>query len=610
LLTTKNLIEYNFNKLINNLKSEFKETLKSYRCKIKLTFKNAISGTEKQHVANDYAKRLSAGIEKSKLVIFKAYNSFFRVLKFCLLLNISECLEIEGIDYFAVLLWNQLAHSLVRWIRLPVTLSNYSVFDVDKMKYIDSEYLTIYNQTIAIPGRQSNAYSTLLFQAELPPFGDAAFIITNRLINTQEKKATSKPKDDNSLRNKYLNVQFDMFGYLTGFENLESGASTKLSQVICYYKSMSGNNSAPQFQASGAYVFPPDGEAVCFSPREYKITHGDHYSEVHQVYNDWISQTIRLYEDSRSLEFEWLIGPINVRDNVGKEVFTSFLTELDPKNTFYTDSNGREIIKRVRGYRPSYLFNQTEPIAGNYYPVNSRIFIRDEYDFPGGSQLTICTDRSHGGSFSQDRGLELMLHRRLLYDDNEGVGEALNEPGFNKTGLVVVGTFNLFYDYISNSAKLHRSKALEINMQPLITFATMENNLDLYKIKRFSFRSSENNSLPDNVHLLTLMNDNEFDDALIVRLEHFYELHEDQFLSQAVTFDLKAFLSFYFEIIGIQELGLGANMDVNELKERLDFNKSFRKRRNFIKSVFKVQDSFNVTLTPMQIRTFRVWFTP
>ena len=41
-LTTKNLIEYNFNKLINNLKSEFKETLKNYRCKIKLTFKNRI----------------------------------------------------------------------------------------------------------------------------------------------------------------------------------------------------------------------------------------------------------------------------------------------------------------------------------------------------------------------------------------------------------------------------------------------------------------------------------------------------------------------------------------------------------------------------------------
>ncbi len=39
-----------------------------------------------------------------------------------------------------------------------------------------------------------------------------------------------------------------------------------------------------------------------------------------------------------------------------------------------------------------------------------------------------------------------MLHRRLLYDDNEGVGEALNEPGFNKTGLVVVGIF-LYFKY-------------------------------------------------------------------------------------------------------------------------------------------------------------------
>lgn len=27
-------------------------------------------------------------------------------------------------------------------------------------------------------------------------------------------------------------------------------------------------------------------------------------------------------------------------------------------------------------YRPSWKFNQTEPVAGNYYPINSRIYIK------------------------------------------------------------------------------------------------------------------------------------------------------------------------------------------------------------------------------------------
>lgn len=29
-----------------------------------------------------------------------------------------------------------------------------------------------------------------------------------------------------------------------------------------------------------------------------------------------------------------------------------------------------------RDYRPTWNLSQTEPVAGNYYPVNSRIFIK------------------------------------------------------------------------------------------------------------------------------------------------------------------------------------------------------------------------------------------
>ncbi len=29
-----------------------------------------------------------------------------------------------------------------------------------------------------------------------------------------------------------------------------------------------------------------------------------------------------------------------------------------------------------RNYRPTWVYNNTEPVAGNYYPVNSRIYMR------------------------------------------------------------------------------------------------------------------------------------------------------------------------------------------------------------------------------------------
>jgi hypothetical protein len=109
----------------------------------------------------------------------------------------------------------------------------------------------------------------------------------------------------------------------------------------------------------------------------------------------------------------------------GKEVIVKYTSGIKSAGTWYTDSNGKEMVKRVYNKRgPSYPepYKISEPVAGNYYPVNALMSLDD-----GKNELTVLTDVSQGGASLADGELEFMLHRRVLQDDSRGVQEPLNE---------------------------------------------------------------------------------------------------------------------------------------------------------------------------------------
>jgi lysosomal alpha-mannosidase len=60
----------------------------------------------------------------------------------------------------------------------------------------------------------------------------------------------------------------------------------------------------------------------------------------------------------------------------GTEVVSHFKTDIHNAGVFYTDANGRQMLQRTYGHYPTFDYDNAEPVAGNYYPVNSRIFIR------------------------------------------------------------------------------------------------------------------------------------------------------------------------------------------------------------------------------------------
>lgn len=62
------------------------------------------------------------------------------------------------------------------------------------------------------------------------------------------------------------------------------------------------------------------------------------------------------------------------------------------------------MIKRVKNFRPTWQLNIQEPIAGNYYPVTSKIVVKDE-----DIEMAILTDRAQGGSSLKNGELELMV---------------------------------------------------------------------------------------------------------------------------------------------------------------------------------------------------------
>ncbi len=104
------------------------------------------------------------------------------------------------------------------------------------------------------------------------------------------------------------------------------------------------------------------------------------------IFNDWTNQELNLFDGASTVEVEWTVGPIPIDDNFGKEVIIRYDTGIASASKYYTDANGREVLERIRNYRPTWHYTVLENVSGNYYPINSRIWIKDQQ-----RQFTILT---------------------------------------------------------------------------------------------------------------------------------------------------------------------------------------------------------------------------
>uniref|UniRef100_A0A0K8SVP2 Alpha-mannosidase n=1 Tax=Lygus hesperus TaxID=30085 RepID=A0A0K8SVP2_LYGHE len=564
---------------------------------------DAIAGTQRQHVANDYALYLHEAVHRSKDMLTKAYRSWGEVIEsrhsFCMLRNISECHITQRNRKFVLYVFNPLPTETNFTIRIPYHHPIQAYESSNLMVYGD--IMPVPPSVMAIPGRHSLAKSEYVFQANgIPAMGFKSFYV-------QHQNPTGSPTADQT-SDDYYNPELPelpttelTLGFDSGIQiviNTTTGllqyvimdeATWYLEQSFGYYE---GTN---RWTSSGAYTFSPSQRGLIRLPKNptYTVHRGQNVIEVHQVFESWVSQVIRLYRGQQSIEFEWLVGPINLHDTAAKEVITIYKTHLVTNGIFYTDSNGRKFMKRRRDYRGKQR-NHSPRIESNYYPVTTAARIHDDR-----ATLTVLTDRAQGASSNVDGSLEFMLQRRLLVDDNKGVTEPLDEKSFG-VGIVTRGIHIVQFTTNSDAAYLHRTRSLAITQGPLLSISPTSRTINQWQPASTSFLKGP---VPENINVMTLQKLSPT--TVLLRLEHIYDVDEDPQYSVPTEVNISALFSR--RVKSVKEVTLDGNSDRDCELGRLVWSFAGNttrtdKRTDLVPPL--------VVLEPMEIRTFVVYYFP
>ena len=590
---------------------------------------DAVSGTAKQHVANDYSTRIQAGIDqaasyvikKIKKILFEEADLDFYLndMMFCQLLNETKCDVTEtaskaGDKAIYVVVYNPLASMQQVVISIPVHSPGLN----KKLMVSRLDHARLLRSTMVASPKEGGKVNFQFDTGPLPPTGAVVYrlVWSEEFENEASRLSHQTVKEETTtLVNGVLTVDFDTATGGIQKVTTADGISLDLSQEWGYYTSYDSHfNEQGYYQNSGAYIFrpsEPNAKISAIQPKSAIFRQSELVAEVAiEFEQSWIQQTIRLFENMNYIEVEYTVGPVPVQDGRGKEVVVKYASEIKNDGVFFTDSNGREFQKRIRSFRPTWDLNETEPVAGNYYPVNAAMYIQDHV-----ASMAIATDRSVGGSSIVDGAMEVMVQRRILRDDSLGLFEALNETTDGMTpyppygdatregdGVVLKGKHRIMIGGAGEGAKLARLQMDNMFASPLI-FAASEPFSTTVPFQNHSFALLEE-ALPPNVMLITYkLLPGAPSITFLIRLGHQFGMGEAEHLSEPAMICLGQVVSPH-TIVSIREKTLSGNQDYEDwTQRRMDWTGGHVETRH---PVMCVGGSCLVELKPMEIRTFVV----
>ncbi|KAG9352329.1 hypothetical protein JZ751_020742 [Albula glossodonta] len=247
----------------------------------------------------------------------------------------------------------------------------------------------------------SEAYQAS-FMARLPALGLAVFHLfdsfdspmtlrSDTLLRLSGRGLTARGVDPLPLRTQmsdshtfYIHSQSLTLGFSGTTGLLETIRRKDDPQEVRVHMEFLVYGTRPSKDKSGAYLFLPDGKAKPYSQREppiVRVVEGPLFSEVAAHYQHF-TQTIRIHNvpgvDGLSLDITTMIQP-------------------------------RRYLKKL-------------PLQANFYPMPTMAYIQDSQ-----YRLTLHTAQALGVSSLDSGQLEVILDRRLMQDDNRGLGQGLKD---------------------------------------------------------------------------------------------------------------------------------------------------------------------------------------
>ncbi|XP_072137479.1 alpha-mannosidase 2 isoform X2 [Mobula birostris] len=406
---------------------------------------DAITGTAKEWVVVDYGTRLFHSIINLKRVIGDSAHFLILKDKENYKYNPSKpFLQMDDIqaaqDYLP-------ERTTIELSLIPRYLVVYNPADQDRVSIVTVQVNSYKVNVLTASGQQveaqitavwdkSNRISKDAFQVSFLAKISALGLGIYQLVKTEDIK--TKLADYTIYTNRRDIITFDPFkisvlessaGDIT-IENANlkawfSGTKGFLEKVITKEEKREHHISI-QFgwygttnnrDKSGAYLFLPNGEAQPYTssgPPILRIIRGPLFSEVVCIYQHF-THSVRLSNvygvEGLSLEISNIV---DIRHEMNQEIAMRLTTDVKSNNQFYTDLNDFQMQARQT---LSKL-----PLQANFYPLTTTAYIQDS-----DVRLTLHSAQSLGVASLKNGQLEVIMDRRLMQDDNRGLGQGVKD---------------------------------------------------------------------------------------------------------------------------------------------------------------------------------------
>uniref|UniRef100_A0A4W3IL70 Alpha-mannosidase n=1 Tax=Callorhinchus milii TaxID=7868 RepID=A0A4W3IL70_CALMI len=376
---------------------------------------DAITGTAKELVVIDYGVRLVTSLMNLKRVIINAAHYMVLQDKNTYRYDRSS-LFLQPVNNFKISLRPRRPTSfLVSLFRFlvtfnPVEQERLCIISIrtssHRVKVATEDGQPLPTQISPVWQSATNMANDVSFMARLPALGLSVF----QLSQTFNIHALVRAHSAIYLRGEGLEFKVLLFSF-QGIRRKDDQQERKIQVEFMWY------GTRPTKDKSGAYLFLPNGEAMAYfseNPSVTRVTEGPLVSEVNTS-NRNFHQYVRLYHlpgvEGLSLDVSIVV---DIHDQMNRELAMRLSTDIKSGDTFFTDLNGFQIQPR------RYL--QKLPLQANFYPMSTMAYIQDEH-----SRLTLHTAQALGVSSLHSGQLEVILDRRLMQDDNRGLGQGLKD---------------------------------------------------------------------------------------------------------------------------------------------------------------------------------------